>query len=253
MADTFPPGAPNWADLGSTDVPGAVAFYTTLFGWTAEDMGPEAGGYHVLRLDGAQVGGLGPATDPTRGTSWVVYFATDDVDATSAKVASAGGTVVVEPMDVMDLGRMAVYTDPAGAYFSAWQPGTHRGWEATAVAGAVGWSELSTTDLDGVKPFYAAVLPVSLRDIGDDVTQMPYTLLEVGGQAVAGAMGSADGTSRWGVYFNVDDVDATADAAVAAGATELFRQDSPAGRMAGLVDPQGGVFSIITPDPDFRP
>ncbi|WP_412544218.1 VOC family protein [Longispora sp. K20-0274] len=252
MADTFPPGAPSWADLGSTDVPGALAFYTTLFGWTAEDMGPESGGYHVLRLDGAQVAGLGPATDESRGTSWVVYFATDDAEATAAKVADNGGTVVVPPMDVMGLGRFAVFTDPTGAYFNAWQPGTHHGWEVAGVAGAVGWAELSSTDLDAVKPFYGAVLPVSVRDIGESLDQA-YTLLEVGGQSVAGAMPSQDGTSRWGLYFNVDDVDATADRAVAAGATELFRQDSPAGRMAGLVDPQGGAFSIITPNPDFRP
>ncbi|MGY0235293.1 VOC family protein [Longispora urticae] len=250
MADTTAPGAPNWADLGSTDVPGAIAFYSGLFGWTAQDMGPEAGGYHLLRLDGKQVAGLGPATDPARGTSWAVYFTTDDADATAAAVTSGGGTVVVAPMDVMDLGRMAVFTDPAGAYFSAWQPGRHTGWESAGEPGSVCWSELLSSDLDKVKPFYPGVLGVTVRDLDGDP---PYTLLEQDGLAVAGAMTSPDGDSRWGVYFFVDDCDAAADRAVSLGATELYRQDSPAGRMAGLVDPQGGMFSVIRADPDYRP
>jgi hypothetical protein len=31
------------------------------------------------------------------------------------------------PFDVMDAGRMAVFTDPSGAAFSVWQPHNHQG------------------------------------------------------------------------------------------------------------------------------
>ncbi|WP_446215694.1 hypothetical protein [Micromonospora sp. IBHARD004] len=38
--------------------------------------------------------------------------------------------------------------------------------------------------------------------------------------------------SVWSVYFAVDDCAATADLAISLGATEMLRQDSPAGRFA---------------------
>lgn len=48
-------------------------------------------------------------------------------DETADKVEAAGGTVVVEPMDVMDIGRMAFFADPTGAVFGVWQPKTFTG------------------------------------------------------------------------------------------------------------------------------
>ena len=38
----------------------------------------------------------------------------DDVDARTAKIASAGGGVIVEPMDIPAVGRMAIIQDPTG-------------------------------------------------------------------------------------------------------------------------------------------
>src|SRR5689334_10852300 len=111
MTTSFPPGAPNWVDLGTTDIPAATEFYGRLFGWTFESSGPDAGGYGMLAKDGQLVAGLGPATDPERGTSWSVYFATADADATTARVEANGGKVIAGPMDVFDQGRLAVYQD----------------------------------------------------------------------------------------------------------------------------------------------
>jgi predicted enzyme related to lactoylglutathione lyase len=251
---TFAPGSPNWVDLGTTDLAGATAFYGNLFGWTVDDLGPDAGGYGMIKKNGQQVGGIGPATDPGRGTSWGVYFASDDADATAAAVESHGGKVIVASMDVMDQGRMAVFTDPSGAFFSVWQPGQHQGFEAFQSDGAVCWVELMTSDIAEAKSFYEAVLPVTTRDaeIGEGST---YTLLAVAGADVAGAMQMPPDMpashSYWSVYFAVEDCDATADKAIELGASEMLRQDSPAGRFAILTDPQGGLFSVIRPNPDF--
>ncbi len=60
---------------------------------------------------------------------WSSYVTVDDADATAAKVREAGGTVIAEPMDVMDLGRMAIFMDPTGAAFGIWQPATMKGAE----------------------------------------------------------------------------------------------------------------------------
>jgi len=241
-------------DIGTTDVPAATAFYSGIFGWTVEDLGPQAGGYGLIRQGGRQVAGIGPATDPDRGTSWSLYFATDNADETATKVESNGGKVIVAPMDVMDQGRMAVFMDPAGAFFSVWQPGLHRGSEIVGEHGSLTWAELVTSDLATVKSFYQAVFGFSTRDVvvGESMT---YTLFQLGGKTVAGAMAigpaAGDTASQWSIYFAVDDCDAVADKAIELGATELLRDDSPAGRLATLIDPQGGRFSIIRNDPDF--
>lgn len=254
MTTDFAPGTPAWVDLGTTDVPAATAFYGALFGWTVQDMGPDSGGYGLIRKDGKMVAGIGPATDPERGTSWSVYFATDSADRSAATVESHGGKVIMAPMDVMDQGRMAVLQDPAGAYFCVWQPGQHKGAELVEATGGLSWVELMTPDITTAKAFYQAALGVSTRDVSMDPT-MTYTLLQVGEKNVAGAMpmGPEHGSTppHWSVYFAVEDCDATADKAIQMGGTETFRETMPPGRLAFLTDPQGGRFCILQPNPDF--
>jgi predicted enzyme related to lactoylglutathione lyase len=254
MSLNFPPGTPNWVDLGSTDVKAAAAFYSELFGWAVEDMGAESGGYGLIRKDGRQVGGIGPATDPSRGTSWSIYFSTDDAEETAASVVTNGGRVILAPLDVMDQGRMSVFQDPTGAYFSVWEPGKHAGAEIVDAPGAMSWVELMTTDVAAAKAFYASVLGVSTRDV-EMPNGMMYTLFGADGQNVAGAMAigpeATPMPSHWSVYFAVDDCDAVADRALELGGGETLRDSSPAGRLAFLTDPQGGAFCIITPDPTF--
>jgi predicted enzyme related to lactoylglutathione lyase len=246
MTTTYPPGAPAWIDLGTTDVAAAQAFYGQLFGWEVMDMGPDSGGYGMLRKGGQDVGGIGPATDPSRGTSWSVYFASPDAGDSESRVAANGGTVVVPAGDVFDSGRMAVFQDRAGAFFSVWQPLKHAGMELTRAPGSLSWVELYSTDLPGVKSFYASVLGVGTRDVMDGA----YTVFEVDGDSVGGAMASPDEFSRWSVYFEVADCDEAADRAIELGARELLRQDSPAGRVAVLGDPQGGAVCINAATPD---
>ena len=253
MTQIYAPGTPNWVDLGSTDVPGATGFYGSLFGWTVDDLGPEAGGYGIFRKNGKQVAGVGPATDPSRGTSWATYFATDDANDVASKVQANGGQVVMAPMDVMDQGRMAVCTDPTGVFFAVWQAGKHLGAELVNEPGSLTWNELTTTDMAAAKAFYPAVLGVSIRDVsmGEGMT---YTLFEVDNRAVAGGMqvDPAGMPTQWSVYFAVDDCDAVHAKAVELGATPVMGpEDAPPGRFAILTDPQGGIFSIIRNNPDF--
>ena len=252
----YAPGRPNWVDLATSDPVAASAFYGGLFGWTTEQLGPEAGGYGLLRLHGKQVGGIGPTMDSQRPPSWAVYLATDDADDTASRVAANGGTVVMPPMDVMNEGRMAVFADPSGAAFSVWEAGETVGAEAMNEPGALSWAELMTSDIGAARNFYASVFPVGVRDV-----PMPsggtYSLIESDGESVAGAMQISPDMgpmpSHWSAYFAVDDCDGVADRALAMGATEQLRQDSEAGRFAMLTDPQGAEFSIITPNPDFHP
>ena len=63
--DKFAPGEPCWADT-ATDLAKAVPFYTALFGWEVEDLGPTAGNYHLASLRGRLVAGLGAQMNPVR-------------------------------------------------------------------------------------------------------------------------------------------------------------------------------------------
>ncbi len=256
MTATYAPGRPSWVELGTTDPSAASRYYGDLFGWTTEDLGPEAGGYSLLRLHGKQVGGIGTSMDPERPPEWSVYLASADAEDTAERVIANGGRVVLSPMDVMDQGRMAIFTDPTGATFAVWEAGATAGAELVNETGSMAWAELMTSDVDRAKDFYHEVFPLDIRDIPmPDGTN--YTLLETEGQSVAGAMPIPAEMSRmpshWSAYFAVEDCNATADRAVSLGGSEVLREDSVAGRFAVLTDPQGASFSILQPDPDYRP
>src|SRR6478609_871744 len=98
---------PAWVDLSSTDAQASRDFYATVFGWKVEvNPDPVYGGYAIARLGDEDAAGIGPAQDPSMPTSWSVYIGTDDVEALATRVQTAGGTVIVAPMDVGDQGRM---------------------------------------------------------------------------------------------------------------------------------------------------
>jgi hypothetical protein len=245
MTETYAAGTPSWVDLGTPDLAAASAFYTRVFGWTHQDFGPEMGNYGMFLVDGKQVAGIGPGTD----SGWTTYFSVADADAVAAKVEAHGGTIETAPMDVADQGRMAVFADPAGARWAIWQPGSHTGAQLVNAPDSLGWNELSSTDIDAAKEFYPAVLGVGVRDVvmGPDMT---YTLLEVAGRPVAGAM--AGEPSGWAVYFDVADCDATVSAALDAGGRVIAPAvDSGPGRFAVVADPMGATFGVIRPNPDF--
>src|SRR3954454_15987588 len=110
----YPPGTPSWVELSSPDTDASEAFYGALMGWNATEPGPveETGGYRMFQQDGQNVGGLMGHMQEGQPTAWATYMSVADADETADKVKAAGGSVVVEPMDVMDLGRMAFFADP---------------------------------------------------------------------------------------------------------------------------------------------
>ncbi len=111
------PGALSWNELASTDLDGAPAFYRELFGWTTQPFeGTEMPYLGVQTSDGHANGGMRPA-QPGEPAYWLVYFGTDDVDASVAKVSELGGSELVGPMDI-GVGKIAIVRDPQGAVFA---------------------------------------------------------------------------------------------------------------------------------------
>jgi uncharacterized protein len=113
-------GAFSWSELMTTDVEAAKSFYSQLFGWSARDMEMPNGNYTTVQVGEASVGGIMriPAEAQGMPPSWGVYVTVDNVDETLARAEKLGGTVVMPPMDVPGVGRMAVVRDPQGATLS---------------------------------------------------------------------------------------------------------------------------------------
>jgi hypothetical protein len=111
------PGTINWNELVTSDL-GATRFYADVTGLSTEnmDMG-EGQPYTVFKSGEAMVGGSTPPQMPGVPSHWHVYFGTADADATAAKAAELGGSVIVPPFDT-PVGRIAVLSDPQGAMFS---------------------------------------------------------------------------------------------------------------------------------------
>jgi uncharacterized protein len=254
---SYEPGTPSWVDYSAPEVDGAKRFYTELFGWDTEDAGPpeETGGYGFFMQGGKRIAGVGPTQGEGQPPMWSTYIATDDVDAAAQRAKDAGGDVIVGPMDVMDAGRMAFVMHPGAGALGIWQAGRHTGAELVNEPVSLTWNELLSRDVDGAKDFLRTVFGIEPDD--QDYQGMTYTMLNVGGNGVAGLMAMpeqmpAEMPSYWQNYFAVADADATVAKALQLGATVIMEpMDAPGiGRMAALLDPQGAGFSVITLAPE---
>jgi predicted enzyme related to lactoylglutathione lyase len=239
-------------DVSVDDVPKAIAFYQALFGWDIPLGGPEVAGYSIAHQDGQIVAAVSPKMGaPDAPSAWMTYLATDDVDATAAKIKGAGGQILAEPMDVMEEGRMAVAMDPAGAVFALWQGGNTTGLGRANEPGTLVWSEQMSRDWDGSKAFYQAVFGYGYQDMSGD--GFKYALLMVDGHEVGGIGEYPEGTpaqvpAAWATYFAVTDTDAAmAKVTELGGRVVQPPNDTPFGRIGVVADNHGAVFSLITP------
>ncbi|MFC9734375.1 VOC family protein [Streptomyces roseolus] len=257
MLDTrYTHGSPCWIDLGSPDTTAAAEFYAAVFGWEYRSAGPEAGGYGFFQQDGATVAALGPLTEEGARSAWTVYFQAPDADTTQMVAAAEGGRVRVRAMDVMDAGRMAALTDPAGAEFAVWQPGSVKGLDRTSSTNTLVWVELHTPDPEAALDFYRSLFEWRWAEMA--APGMTYRVVSTadGDQQDASFGGAAElqdsgERTRWVPYFAVEDADATADAVTASGGTVLLPPaDIPdVGRLAWFADPSGAEFAVLKPAP----
>jgi len=248
----WPAGTPCWVDVSVDDVPKAIAFYQGLFGWDIELGAPEVAGYSIAHQDGRIVAAVSPKmAGPDAPTVWTTYLATEDADATAARIKGAGGQLLAGPMDVMEEGRMAVAMDLAGAVFGLWQGGNTTGLQVANEPGALVWSEHMSRDFGASKAFYQAVFGYGYQDMSGD--GFKYAMVMVDGHEVGGIGEYPESTpaempAAWTTYFAVTDTDAAA-----AKVTELGGRvvqppsDTPFGRIAVVADNHGAVFSVITP------
>jgi predicted enzyme related to lactoylglutathione lyase len=269
--DRYIAGVPCWVDTTQPDPEAATAFYGDLFGWEFEDSMPPGspGRYFTARLRGEDVAAVGSGAEGGPPTAvWNTYVWVEDADETAGKVRDAGGTVLMEPDDVGDAGRMAIFADPAGAAFSIWQAKAHRGAAIVNEHASVNFNRLNTRDLEGARAFYGAVFGWEMLDVGggslwalsaygDFLEQrtpgMRENMAAMGAPArfeevVAGVtpipQDQTDVPEHWGVTFAVDDADAIAARAADLGGRVVVPPfDAPWVRMTVIRDPQGATFT----------
>jgi predicted enzyme related to lactoylglutathione lyase len=250
---SYSPGTPCWVDHAAKDVTASNSFYSSLFGWEGEDQGEDAGHYTILRKAGkAAAGNMGIMMDG-QPSAWTSYVSVEDADKTVDAAKKAGAVVFVEPMDVLDIGRMAVCADPTGAAIGIWQPKTFIGAELANEAGSFCWNELNTRDVPAAKTFYTEVFGWTPNEL--DMEGMKYTEWKLGDKSVAGMMTMPEMVpaavpAHWLVYFGTDNTDATVAKATELGATTIVAPtDIPPGRFAVLMDLDGAAFAVIKMNP----
>ncbi len=248
------PGTFSWVDLGTTDVEGAKKFYSKLFNWNFADMpAGEQGVYSMAQLDGQEAAAAFQMGEDllSRGIPphWTSYVTVVNAEESAAKAQKLGGTLLMEPFDVMDAGRMAVIQGPTGETFSIWEPKAHIGATVVNEPGSLNWNELATTDHEKAGAFYTKLFGWSSQ-----LQEMPMTIYTIfmNGERMNGGMLQmteewGDIPSHWMVYFAVEDCDASAEKAKELGGeiTVPPTDIPPAGRFSVIKDPQGAVFSII--------
>lgn len=240
----WPAGTPCWIDYGAADLDAAKAFYANLLGWSYSGGEPEFGGYLTAEKNGLAAAGMAPQMDPADPPRWTTYFATDDADATAARITAAGGAVLVPPMDVGPMGRMAISQDPQGHPFGLWQAGQQTGVRIYNEPGSLVWNDAAVDDPAAARDFYGAVFDFGFEEIEG---AGGYTTFARGGDPLGGLAGHQPGSPKgWTSCFAVDSTDAVVEAAEKSGAKVIMAaQDSPYGRFAVLADPWGAAFSVM--------
>jgi predicted enzyme related to lactoylglutathione lyase len=104
-------------ELPSADVDRAKGFWSSVFGWTFADM---EGPFEYSMTQGEEPVGAIFKSDQTGGGGPVVYFATDDIDATLAKIREAGGSTE-DKQPIPTIGWFARCKDTEGTEFSLFQ------------------------------------------------------------------------------------------------------------------------------------
>lgn len=248
--EPWPAGTPCWVDLMAADLPRSQEFYSAVLGWDYTVSDPQYGGYCNAMISGRLVAGMSPTMPGMESAPhvWTVYLATDDIAATAAAAQAAGASVLAPPMQVGSFGSMAVWLDPTGVGFGAWQSNEHTGYTLANEPGSVAWCDLMTPDYAASQAFYTQVFGYQYSEIG--MGDQPYALFTVpSGQMPAGGMGP--GSGGWTVCFEVADVEQAAATVVSAGGSILREPwDFEYGRLVAAAGPDGEAFSMLTSRPE---
>lgn len=120
-------------EMPAEDKKRVADFYTMVFGWQTQMLGPEMGDYVLAnttetdetgrpKMPGAINGGFFPKSDDRPAQYPSVVIAVDDIQEHMKKVEEAGGEVLGEPMEIPGVGLYVAFFDTEGNRVSMLQP-----------------------------------------------------------------------------------------------------------------------------------
>ncbi|HEX8578584.1 MAG TPA: VOC family protein [Allosphingosinicella sp.] len=254
MPDTNSHGSFIWYELLTTDADAAAAFYGEVIGWRATEAGVPGYDYRFFWAGEQGIGGH--MNIPEEGAEhgmrpgWYGFIGVNDVDATVAAIESEGGTVLMPAMDIPDVGRMALVTDPQHVPFYVMRGSSDQASDSFGRGqGHCCWNELSTADQGAALSFYTRHFgwekgeAMPMGEMGD------YVFINHDGGMIGAVMphGGDGPLPAWRFYFVVPDIDAAAAKVTAAGGVVRHGpQEIPGGDfMLVATDPQGAVFGAV--------
>jgi len=241
------PGKAVWFELATPDQADAQAFYGEVLGWKVDTVPMSSGPYTMFKpgADRKHNSGLTEPRGPV--AHWAAYVSVDDVDAVVKAASGSGGKVVMEPMTIPGVGRMAAVLYTEGAALMPFRGADADRSDEEDGPGDFCWIELMADDVQKAAKWYAEAFGYDKTETMDMPTG-PYVVLSRGGKGRLGIMGKPmPMPSFWLPYVLVDDVDAVA-ARVKAQGGKVFVEpfDAPGvGRITQIADRQGAALGII--------
>ncbi|MFN3197215.1 MAG: VOC family protein [Bradymonadia bacterium] len=255
--DKYTHGTFSWIDLAALDLDGAKAFYSELFGWSAQDVpAPNGSTYTMFLKDGDTVAAAYSLPEEMRAPGvpafWCNYVSVDEIGPVLARAEAAGGQVKMPACEIGSSGQMAALTDPSGAPVFLWQPGEHIGATRVNEPGCLTWNELATRDVPGSLEFYNKVFGWTAEV---EEGPMAYTTVKNGERANGGVI-SIDPSwgevpPHWVPYICVENCEESVARAEAMGAKIVVptMEAEGVGFFAQILDPQGAHFALMQMHP----
>ena len=244
-------GKPCWYELSAADLAGAEAFYSQILGWTIADSGMPGMEYRLASAGEVMVAGMMKA-EPGQPLGWTIYFTADNCDATAARAAELGATVIVPPADIPGTGRFAMLIDPQGAGFGVLQPlpGGMGGAFDEQKTGHCSWNEIICGDPVAALAFYQDLFGWTVVQEMSMGPGMPYRILACNGAQFGGTFApSPPAPAMWKPYFNVASAkSAIAEVRAANGDVLRGPDEVPGGAFAvQITDAQGIKVALVGP------
>lgn len=239
----YAPGHPAWLDIMVNDTAsreGLMAFCTEVFGWTFTVGGPDTAYYSMAHANGVPVAGIGQMEGSP--AQWTTYLATKDIDATAAKATELGAMMMFGPIDVMDAGRLAIISDPAGAVFGLWEQKDFAGTGVYGEPNTPGWWNHTSSDPKIAAKFYCELFGLA----GMEANGGYMIAISDSDQAFASISPNPapdDMPPHWAPIILSADLAVTRERVTGAGGELMFESmDVPGGTITAFKDSAVGAF-----------
>jgi predicted enzyme related to lactoylglutathione lyase len=245
-----------WYELMTTDVDAAAAFYGEVVGWKTQSWEGGTMPYTMFMAGEEAIGGLMKLPEEAQRMGapahWLAYVGVPDVDEAVAKLTELDGTVLAGPLDIPQVGRIAVFKDPQGAAIAAFTPaGEPMGHDGDRQLGEFSWNELGTTDYPAAFTFYEAIFGWDKIDDMDMGEMGIYRIYGKGERSFGGMFDNSPDMPKptgpfWLHYVKVDDCNSAVERVKANGGQVLNGpMEVPGGDLiAQCMDPQGVAFAL---------